>query len=64
MQFIIDEVTSRIRATSTEAALSQRTLGRIISAVLDAVEAEGRRSADRAEERSLENYQQRVRPGR
>ena len=64
MQVIIEEVVSRIRATSAQAALSSQTIGLIVSAVMEAIEADRLRGERRSEETSLDNHQQRVRPGR
>jgi hypothetical protein len=64
MEVIIEEVISRIRTTSSEAALSPNTLRAVVSAVMEAIEADNRRKADRAEELSTKNYQQRSHPGR
>lgn len=63
MQVIIEEVVCRVRATSAEAALSAATLNTVIGAVFEAIEHRDRRCADRDEELSLENYQQRNRLG-
>lgn len=64
MQVIIEEVVSRVQATNSEAALSPQTLNTVIQAVMEVLESRDRRDADRAEELSLDNYQQRVQPGR
>ena len=63
MQVIIEEVVSRVRTTSSEAALSPATLRAVIAAVMEAIAADGKRKADRAEELSTRNYQERTRPG-
>ena len=64
MQVIIEEVVSRVQATNSEAALSPQTLNTVIQAVMEVLESRDRRDAARAEELSLDNYQQRVQPGR
>lgn len=63
MQIIIDEVVSRITATTSEAALSEKTLKVVVQAVMEAIDAQEQRQFDQAEENATENYQQRVRPG-
>ncbi|WP_157598699.1 hypothetical protein [Tateyamaria omphalii] len=64
MQVIIEEVVSRIKATNSEAALSPQALNTVVTAVMEAIAAQDQRGADQEEERSLQNYQERVRPGR
>lgn len=63
MQVIIEEVVSRVRATHPDAVLSPNVLRAVIEAVMQAVEARDRRTGDRNEELSLQNYQQRNVPG-
>lgn len=63
MQVIIEEVVSRVRATSADTALSAQTLNTVVQAVMEAIELRDRRGQARDEELSLDNYQQRTVPG-
>ncbi len=60
MQVIIDQVVSQIRAF--DGNLTPETMQRVVTAVLEAVQAEARHEDRVAEENSLQNYQQRNRP--
>ena len=63
MQVIIQEVVSHLRAVSSDTALSAKTIGSIVDAVMRAIESHDRQSADVEEELSLNNYQERNRLG-
>lgn len=63
MQVIIEEVVSRVRSTHPDAVLSPSILRAVVEAVMQAIEARDRRTSDRNEELSLQNYQQRNVPG-
>lgn len=62
MQVLIDEVVSQVRAGS-ESGPGPDAVRRIVSAVLAALEKQKRGEANRAEEMSLLNHQQRSKPG-
>lgn len=62
MQVEIDEVVSRIRALDRGTVLAPETLEHIVRAVLEAVEQRERGMANRQEEQSMQNHQQRNRP--
>lgn len=59
MEVIIEEIVTRMNATSDDVAMSPQRTAALVEAMVAAIDARERHQAELEEELSLENYQQR-----